>query len=152
MKTVMKDKTELEILEEKKEKLDLKIKQHKRTQSNRKLRARHLIEVGALLEVAEIDQENKNTLLGYFINYKKISSEEKEILKIQGKELLEKRKLERVSKKEKLKRSLTNIEIQELLKLSQTNNIFEIITKEFKKKLLEQLTFEEYQILIKRFN
>ncbi|MGL4510739.1 conjugal transfer protein TraD [Cetobacterium sp.] len=152
MKTVMKDKTELEILEEKKEKLDLKIKQHKRTQSNRKLRARHLIEVGALLEVAEIDQENKNTLLGYFINYKKMSKEEKEILKIQGKELLEKRKLERVSKKEKLKRSLTNIEIQELLKLSQTNNIFEVITKEFKKKLLEQLTFEEYQILIKRFN
>ena len=92
MKTVMKDKTELEILEEKKEKLDLKIKQHKRTQSNRKLRARHLIEVGALLEVAEIDQENKNTLLGYFINYKKISNEEKNCLKRENlKEFLKKK-------------------------------------------------------------
>lgn len=151
MKTQMKDKTKLELLEEQQEKLALTIKQHKRSQSNRKIRARHLIEVGALLEVAKIDEENKNILLGYFLNYKNLSNEEKQILEILGKELLDQRKLEREQKKKKLNRSLTEVEIKELLLLSQKHNIFEIITRDFKKKLLEHLTFEEYQILTKKF-
>lgn len=149
MKTVMIDN--MKILEEKKNKLELKIKEYKRKKDNRKRRAKHLIEVGALLEIVGIDQENKNTLLGYLIKYKDNTEEDKIILTNLGKELFKKRKFEKDLKKKNLKRNINSLEILELLKISQKNDIFSIITKEFKKKLLEQLTFEEYLILIKRF-
>lgn len=48
-------------------------------------RASHLIQKGALLEIAGIDQEDNNLLLGYFLWLNKISDEKKEKLIEQGK-------------------------------------------------------------------
>ena len=135
----------LEVLEKKAKKLQLEITKHKRKQNNRKLRARHLIQVGALLEIAEIDNEEKNILLGYFLKYQTLNSFEKDILYDSGKKELEKREKDRKEKKDNI--SITKEEISILLELSKEHNIFEIITKEFHKKLLENLTKKEFQIL-----
>ena len=137
--------TKLEVLEKKAKKLQLEITKHKRKQNNRKLRARHLIQVGALLEIAEIDNEEKNILLGYFLKYQTLNSFEKDILYDSGKKELEKREKDRKEKKDNI--SITKEEISILLELSKEHNIFEIITKEFHKKLLENLTKNEFQIL-----
>ena len=137
--------TKLEVLEKKAKKLQLEITKHKRKQNNRKLRARHLIQVGALLEIAEIDNEEKNILLGYFLKYQTLNSFEKDILYDSGKKELEKREKDRKEKKDNI--SITKEEISILLELSKEHNIFEIITKEFHKKLLENLTKKEFQIL-----
>ena len=137
--------TKLEVLEKKAKKLQLEITKHKRKQNNRKLRARHLIQVGALLEIAEIDNEEKNILFGYFLKYKTLNSFEKDILYDSGKKELEKREKDRKEKKDNI--SITKEEISILLELSKEHNIFEIITKEFHKKLLENLTKKEFQIL-----
>lgn len=141
--------TKLETLEKKAKKLQQEIVIHKRKQSNRKLRARHLIEIGALLEIAKIDFEDKNILLGYCLEFQKLSEDQKKQLFKIGKLEFEKRAKERINKKND---SLINQEeLNSLLKLSKTYNIFEMITKEFNKKLLENLTKKEYSLILKKY-
>lgn len=141
--------TKLETLEKKAKKLQQEIVIHKRKQNNRKLRARHLIEIGALLEIAKIDIENKNILLGYCLEFQKLSEDQKKQLFKIGKLEFEKRAKERINKKND---SLINQEeLNSLLKLSKTYNIFEMITKEFNKKLLENLTKKEYSLILKKY-
>jgi len=67
----------------------LESKKNKTNSLTRKERAAHLIQKGALLEIAGIDSE---ILLGYFLWYKDIPEEKLEKLKIRGKREFEKRK------------------------------------------------------------
>ena len=61
-----------------------------------------LIEYGALIEIAKLIGENKSLLLGYLLNFHKLSDNEKQNLKINGIIEFEARK----KKKEKIKREL----------------------------------------------
>lgn len=89
-------------LEKKIKKLEQELKKFKSNKKNekRRKRAHHLIKVGALLEIAEIDKEDKNTLLGYFLRYSKLSKNDKINLKVNGLIKLETRKRERERMKE----------------------------------------------------
>ncbi|GAA6326349.1 hypothetical protein F350042L8_34470 [Fusobacterium ulcerans] len=143
----MKDK--IAALEEKLMKVNLRLRKYNRESTNpRKARAKHLIEIGALLEIAEIDQEDKGMLLGYFLNLKNYNAEERKKMKIVGDKVLNQRKEER----EQRKKLIGEKEIQELLKLSKEKNIFETIVNEFKKKLLEELTIKEYRIILDKYS
>lgn len=146
----MKDK--IADLEEKLVKVNLKLRKYNRERINpRKARAKHLIEIGALLEIAEIDQEDKGLLLGYFLNLKNSNDEERKKMKGVGDKVLNQRKVEREQKK-KEKQLIGEKEIQELLKLSKEKNIFETIVNDFKKKLLEELTIKEYRIILDKYS
>ena len=61
-----------------------------------------LIEYGALIEIAKLIGENKGLLLGYLLNFHKLSENEKQNLKINGIIEFEARK----NKKEKIKREM----------------------------------------------
>lgn len=138
----MKDK--IAVLEEKLMKVNLKLRKYNRESTNpRKARAKHLIEIGALLEIAEVDQEDKGMLLGYFLNLKNYNAEERKKMKIVGDKVLNQRKE---------KKLIGEKEIQELLKLSKEKNIFETIVKDFKKKLLEELTIKEYRMILDKYS
>ncbi|MDU1912670.1 conjugal transfer protein TraD [Fusobacterium sp.] len=143
----MKDK--IAVLEEKLMKVNLKLRKYNREGINpRKARAKHLIEIGALLEIAEIDQEDKGMLLGYFLNLKNYNAEERKKMKIVGDILLNQRKEDR----EQRRKLIGEKEIQELLELSKEKNIFETIVNDFKKKLLEELTIKEYRIILDKYS
>ena len=61
-----------------------------------------LIEYGVLIEIAKLIGENKSLLLGYLLNFHKLSDNEKQNLKINGIIEFEARK----KKKEKIKREM----------------------------------------------
>lgn len=61
-----------------------------------------LIEYGSLIEIAKLIGENKALLLGYLLNFHKLSDNEKQNLKINGIIEFEARK----KKKEKIKREM----------------------------------------------
>ena len=61
-----------------------------------------LIKYGALIEIAKLIGENKSLLLGYLLNFHKLSDNEKQNLKINGIIEFEARK----KKKEKIKREM----------------------------------------------
>ena len=129
--------------------LNLKLKKYNREGINpRKAREKQQIEIGALLEIAEIDQEDKGMLLGYFLNLENYNAEERKKMKVVGDILLNQRKEER----EQRKNLIGEKEIQDLLKLSKEKNIFETIVNDFKKKLLEELTIKEYRIILDKYS
>lgn len=143
----MKDK--IAALEEKLMKVKLKLRKYNREGIKpRKARAKHLIEIGALLEIAEIGQEDKGMLLGYFLNLKNYNAEERKKMKAVGDILLNQRKEDR----EQRRKLIGEKEIQELLELSKEKNIFETIVNDFKKKLLEELTIKEYRIILDKYS
>ena len=117
----MKDK--IAALEEKLMKVNLKLRKYNREGINpRKARAKHLIEIGALLEIAEIAQEDKGMLLGYFLNLKNYNAEERKKMKIVGDILLNQRKEDR----EQRRKLIGEKEIQELLKLSKEKKFLKL--------------------------
>lgn len=85
----------------------LKIKERKRrlekkyeeNNEKRKKRTRHLITIGGLVKAAGIDEEDKETLFGFFLEYHKLEDYRKDSLKINGIIEFERQKRE----KEKLK-------------------------------------------------
>ncbi len=70
----------------------LESKKNKTNSLTRKERAAHLIQKGALLEIAGIDNVDSETLLGYFLWFKDVPEEKLEKLKIRGREELERKK------------------------------------------------------------
>ena len=94
--------------------ISLKQKYRNQSEKSRRERARHLILVGALLEMAGIDEEDPATLLGYFLQYKYSSDVDKyqfqgfEVMKERNEEK-EKRRLQRKFEKEKNKNMLEKI-------------------------------------------
>ena len=146
-------KTKLEELEEKKRKLELKVEKYKRENKIeisrekellRKKRAHKLIKLGALFEICN--------LLGYLSKYHALSDDEKKSFFLLGEEILVQRKKKSKSKKKECAyKSITTEQILELIKLARAKDIdivFEM-QKRFKKKLLEHLTFEEFEYLKK---
>ena len=64
--------------------ISLKQKYRNQSEKSRRERARHLILVGALLEMAGIDEEDPATLLGYFLQYKYSSDADLDKYQFQG--------------------------------------------------------------------
>lgn len=96
--------------------ISLKQKYRNQSEKSRRERARHLILVGALLEMAGIDKEDPATLLGYFLQYKYSSDTDFDKYQFQGFEVMkerneekEKRRLQRKIEKEKSKNMLEKI-------------------------------------------
>ena len=69
-----------------------KSKKNKKNSLTRKERAAHLIQKGALLEIAGIDDVDSETLLGYFLWFKDVPEEKLEKLKAKGRVEFERRK------------------------------------------------------------
>ena len=69
----------------------LESKKNKKNSLTRKERAAHLIQKGALLEIAGIDNVDSETLLD-FLWFKDVPEEKLEKLKIRGREELERKK------------------------------------------------------------
>ena len=61
----------------------LESKKNKTNSLTRKERAAHLIQKGALLEIAGIDNVDSETLLGYFLWFKDVPEEKLEKLKLE---------------------------------------------------------------------
>ena len=96
--------------------ISLKQKYRNQSEKSRRERARHLILVGALLEMAGIDEEDPATLLGYFLQYKYSSDADLDKYQFQGFEVMkeineekEKRRLQRKFEKEKNRNMLEKI-------------------------------------------
>ena len=104
------EKYDEEIEKSKKKIISLKQKYRNQSQKSRRERARHLILVGALLEMAGIDEEDPATLLGYFLQYKYSSDTDLDKYQFQGFEVMkerneekEKRRLQRKFEKDEAK-------------------------------------------------
>ena len=69
----------------------LESKKNKINSLTRKERAAHLIQKGALLEIAGIDNVDSEILLGYFLWFKDVSKEKLEKLKVRGREEFKRR-------------------------------------------------------------
>ena len=76
----------------------LKTKKNKKNSLTRKERAAHLIQKGALLEIAGIDDVDSETLLGYFLWFKDVPKETLEKLKVRGRDEFERRKKQKIQK------------------------------------------------------
>lgn len=114
----------------------------------RRKRARHLINIGALFEIIEISHEPYEALLGFILEYKKEFIKNKSKFYEEGKKILEERKNKREQNKKNIEMINSN-EIKELLSLELVTqiNYVAIMQEKFNKKLLEQLTHEEFLFL-----
>jgi len=91
--------------------LKLKIKEKKRrlekkygeTNEKRRARTHHLITIGGLVQVARIDTEDKDTLLGFFLKFHRLTKEEIEDCKFSGQMEFKKKTEEREQKNFKKK-------------------------------------------------
>ncbi len=83
---------EQQIKEVKKNLNILKNKKRENKYLSRKERAAHLIQKGALLEIAGIDNVDSEILLGYFLWFKDVPEEKLEKLKARGMNEFERRK------------------------------------------------------------
>ena len=82
-------------MKEKKRRLE---KKYKESNEKRKERTHHLIVIGGLVKAAGIDEEDKETLFGYFLEYHKLEKYKKDSLKISGYVEFERRKREKEKK------------------------------------------------------
>ena len=73
----------------------------------RKERAHHLISIGGLLQVAKIDNEDKDILLGFFLKFHRLTKEEKEDCKFLGQ--MEFRKRAKEKEKENFQKKIEKI-------------------------------------------
>jgi predicted nuclease with TOPRIM domain len=139
LKELEEKKNKFKILNNKINKINKKEENYTKNQE-RKKRVHKLIQLGVLFEMLNLEDEEKDTLIGFLINFKKLTLDQKEILKNKGKIFFEKRKkIIEISKEQ----------IMELLKIYNQKNLdlMVIIKKEFNKNSLENLTFEEYLVL-----
>lgn len=70
----------------------LESKKNKTNSLTRKKRAAHLIQKGALLEIAGIDNVDSEILLGYLLWFKDVPKEKLEMLKARGRNEFNRRK------------------------------------------------------------
>lgn len=140
---IQKNKEKLQELEREKKKYTFNENKEKRRK-----RARNLILLGVLFEIENLDKENSSALLGFLHENKSIFFENKDKYFEIGEDILEKRK--------NLKDRKTNMvgkdEIKELLGLvnifkSKNEDLGVFIQNRFKKKLFEDLSMKEFQII-----
>lgn len=118
----------------------------------RKERAHKLIKLGALFEIAELMEVSEKRLLGYLLAF----NDEQNIEKLEYWDQLGSEKMvERIQKRELKKKkdnqeqTFTHSDILNLLKQANEKNIdiVKISQKNFKKNLLENLTYREFEFL-----
>lgn len=140
---------------ERKDKIEISEIRSKETTEKRRKRARHLINLGALFEIIEISNEPYEALLGFILFHKNDYLKNKSNFYSEGKKVLE----ERQNRKEQTNKKINLInsdEIKELLNISlslkeKNIDIVSIMQEKFKKKLFEQLSYEEF-IFLKNYN
>lgn len=93
------EKFELEIEKSQNKIIKLKEKYRNNLNKTRRERARHLILVGALLEMAGIDEEDPATLLGYFLQFKNLNEIELDSCQFKGLEMMRERNEEKEQKR-----------------------------------------------------
>lgn len=120
----------------------------KEANDKRKKRARHLINLGALFEIIGISDEPYEALLGFILFHKNDYLKNKASFYSEGGKVLEERQIRREQKKKEIK-LINSDEIKELLTLETITqiNYVAIMQEKFKKKLFEQLSYEEFLFL-----
>lgn len=118
----------------------------------RKERAHKLIKLGALFEIAELMEVSEKKLLGYLLAFNNEQNTEKlEYWDQLGSEKMVERiqKRELKKKKDNQEQTFTHNDILNLLKQANEKNIdiVKISQKNFKKNLLENLTYREFEFL-----
>ncbi|MGL5279283.1 conjugal transfer protein TraD [Cetobacterium sp.] len=118
----------------------------------RKERAHKLIKLGALFEIAELIDLPKERLLGYLLSFPKNDFSKFDYWdEIGNEKMIERIQVREKKKKQNLdsKKDFTHNDIMELLKNSKEKNIdiVKISQKSFKKNLLENLNYNEFEIL-----
>lgn len=129
----------------------MRIEQARMTEKQRKERAHRLIKLGALFEIAKLDHLEASVLLGYLLNYPKDRSDLIDLFFKTGSEELEKRK----EKKKKRgnyhqdEKTFTITDILALFQLAQEKKIDIVweMQQKFKKKLIEDLTYSQFEYL-----
>lgn len=127
---------------------DKKIKLSEENREKRRKRARNLIMLGALFEIEDLHKEDASALLGFLHENKSIFFKNKNIYFKIGENLLQNRK--KVKNKEV--NEIGKDEIKELLELvsifkSKNKDLGVFIQEKFKKKLFQDLTKNEFQII-----
>lgn len=144
------------------EKLEKKIKRYQiemRKNANReknlkrKARVHKLIQKGALFEILNLLEENQETLLGYLSKFNSLNSEEKKNYFNIGKNIFEERKRKKEIDLEK-NNGITTSQIIKLIELARVKNfdLVDYIQINFKKKLLENLSVKEYNLILFKLN
>ncbi|MCF0171873.1 MAG: conjugal transfer protein TraD [Fusobacterium varium] len=118
----------------------------------RKERAHKLIKLGALFEIAELMEVSEKRLLGYLLAFNDVQNIEKlehwdQLGSEKMVERIQKRELKK--KKDNQEQTFTHNDILNLLKQANEKNIdiVKISQKNFKKNLLENLTYREFEFL-----
>ena len=150
----MKDLLLKKKLERKLEKIDREILVEKARNSERlrKERTHKLIKLGALFEISDLMEVSETTLLGYLLCLKNKENLEKLDYwdNLGSKTMADRIHLKALKKKKQVEnKTFTHSDILELLKKSQEKNIniIAIAQKNFKKNLLENLTYKEFEFL-----
>ena len=102
----------------------LESKKNKTNSLTRKERAAHLIQKGALLEIAGIDNVDSEILLGYFLWFKDVPEEKLEKLKVRGRKEFERRKKQKFYKISVILKKIENLQGEEKYVKSSNFNIF----------------------------
>lgn len=127
---------------------DEKIRLSEENREKRRKRARNLIMLGALFEIEDLHKEKASTLLGFLHENKNIFFKNKNIYFEIGENLLQNRK----KSKNKEVNEIEKEEIKELLELvnifkSKNKDLGVFIQEKFRKKLFQDLTKNEFQII-----
>ena len=142
-KQIQKNKEKLQKLER-----DYKIKLSNEAKDKRRKRARHLIMLGALFEIEDLDKENAAILLGFLHENKDNILKNKHRYLEVGERILNSRKNIKIEENKEVGKD----EMKELLELV---NIFKIknkdlgafIQEKFNKKLFQNITIAELKII-----
>lgn len=127
---------------------DEKLEVSSKSKEKRRKRARNLIMLGALFEIESLDKENGEALLGFLHENKDIFLKNRDRYFEIGKEILEKRKDLKTQESNEIGKE----EIKELLELvnifkSKNQDLGVFIQEKFRKKLFQDLTFNELKII-----
>lgn len=152
----------MENIDQKIEKLERKVKMYKieiRKNANkeknlkRKARVHKLIQKGALFEILKLLEEDQETLLGYLSKFNSLTSEEKKKYFSIGKNIFDERKRKKEIGIEK-NNGITTSQIIKLIELARVKNfdLVDYMQINFKKKLLENLSVKEYELILSKLN
>ena len=129
----------------------MRIEQARITEKQRKERAHRLIKLGALFEIAKLDHLEASVLLGYLLNYPKDRNDLIDLFFKAGSEELENRKVKKkkTGNYHQEEKTFTTTDILALFQLAQEKKIDIVweMQKKFKKKLIEDLTYSQFEYL-----
>lgn len=134
----------------KKERIELAKKNSTDALRRRRERVHHLISLGGLFEIVDMDKNSPGHILGFLMTYKKdFEGFKEEFIEIGNKELLKRKDKRDIKNKGSIEKSIEIEQISELLKISSEKNkdVIHLMQNYFKKNLLENLSQKEYLFL-----